>query len=45
MSSMDSVNLVLIFVGSICLCYAHGVCTGLGLGLLAFALMPHYGKR
>jgi len=42
MSGMNVVNSTLILVGVVLLSMVHGLETGLGLGALAFAVMPYH---
>jgi len=42
MQRMNVVNLIFLLIGAVLLSIAHGPMTGVGLGLLAFAMMPYY---
>jgi len=42
MSGLNVANSVFILVGVILLSISHDFLTGLGLGMLAFAVMPYY---
>lgn len=42
MSGMNVANSIFILVGVILLSISHGLETGLGLGMLAFAVMPYH---